>query len=393
MADTDPNKLFRVRLGQGEAALRFLLSKRDAEAAELAVSKNDGKSPNRTGARNLQPRRKASDRVIPKKKVGGFVTFWDLGQLANGDTLDYEAALTFDDSTATIESDVTTTEWEGLFDKIFEISETDWASDYKQLGFTDAERYGVDVLNHDFTGYSPLARNASRLDYNGDPITATKWESGGLKLAGPSLSEFFIASGVGFIDFGNDPDHFKITTTPNYADSGTTLTLQPNDKVFLVPIIVIYLGKSEDAGDDISEVISSGVVRPFNRAFYLANLKSDGAFLFTYNSFVGVTGSVVTHMIGEIKYLGERWVKTGATISPDDPAGFPIYTPTTAVGYAVPAANLNAAGIAILVNTQARYEGMLSGVIQRGSTFYYFWSLGPTLPINAFTDSPGFLSV
>lgn len=365
MSSTDPNKLFRVKLGQGEPVLRILLS----EKAKVKVSANVVGSSRHNPKGMVRPKRRRDESIVPKSAKPA-VTFWDLGQLTNGDTVDFISSIVLTDDGSALTGALTTSQFDDLIDYIRLNSEATWASVFKKIPYA-AEGYGLAVRNLDGSLYSPIARVGE--DEWGEPVTTTKWTSSGLTLTGGTLSEFRIESGFAFLHFNNDPDEFKITTTFDYSATGTSFTLQHGDKVFLVPSLSVAVGTSQEGGGNFQERVGSKDLRILERSFYLTNYKANGNFMFGVDSSIGLVDGVPASQIrSEIIQNADCYVfiDPGPT-TVESPSGFPRFDEWDGVvGLSYPFTQTGA----VSVSVPLMYEGQLCGVIQRGSTFYYFWS-------------------
>lgn len=139
--------------------------------------------------------------------------------------------------------------WDGYKDAIFAIESNvnNWETVFKKLSFTEAEKYGINVYDLDTATAYGVGRDGSFIDFNGSPIAATHWTSGGLNI--PTLSNFLIIGTGAIAPMSNSSGTHKITHTLDYSASAVTdFELKPTAKVFFISDLGITQGHAEDSG-------------------------------------------------------------------------------------------------------------------------------------------------
>jgi hypothetical protein len=254
MADTDPNKLFRAKLGD-KPTLRLLLSKKD----EDVPIESDPKT-NRRRHLGTTYRRRPQDELYMKRKQqqGLTLNFWDLGQIKIGeDWMDldftYTPGVPVDSNgkpTGTMQFG--TTGWDQMKAKIFEVDLVDFDTMYRKFTYERAERYGVDVYTGDLNDWAGdhgtlqegVGRANSRWQINEYTtlITGTKWISGQGFVYPTAQDQVSIITQSGFVGWGfitdgfrgNSPD-YKLTLVDDPGGPPATIEWSGHIDAFLVP--------------------------------------------------------------------------------------------------------------------------------------------------------------
>lgn len=276
---TDPNKLFNAKLSGGESRLRILLSQIDKPTAPVPEQPTD---PRNKQLGTIKPRRR-SDPILARRK-DQYIEIYDMGQVWNGSEYeDIDFSVTnlsvtlgaFGSVVSNIDGAGTDpqTNHNAFRDKIFEIDPADWSTQYRKLGYEDAEQYGVEIRNTHLSDTAdavyPAARNGSRLTFDGDAITDTKWTTKGLSIPS-SLSSFAVQTFAANWPFDNDLNYFKITTTPSYSGTAVTdFVLARKAKIFLVPILInmCFTNFPDRSGQNTDALFAASA--PLSRNFWL----------------------------------------------------------------------------------------------------------------------------
>lgn len=295
-----------------------------------------------------------------------FVKFVDLGQRKAGDVyedLPFEHTQTVDGSADPItQSEMLLADWDVMRDLIFERDPDTWVTEYKMLGYEEAERYGLDVkdLSGDTARY-PVARDGSRLDLDLNVVAGTVWEAGGLKLPA-NLAQFGLESFGAFTWWGNYSP-FKITATPSYAAPAVEdFQLQKGDIVFLTPNLNRLDAESQDADPTVRDHLV-GPYRHLQREFWLErNWDGTGypALSIDLDTAFGPTDVAtlkvhIRHNARAFEWddVNSEWDETV------DPADFPQYADSGTVIFDGAWPLLKA--------------GTFVGAVRRGSQMRYFW--------------------
>lgn len=404
MSSTDPNKLFRVKLGQGEPVLRILLSEKPSQSKVVSSSASTKKLTTNRVQRRLRRR----DGILPRA-ASGYINFYDLGQLKDGvNWVDLDFG-TMNEAGGVIR--FREVDWNALADLILGVPIEDWKTEYRKLEYTEGEKYGVD-LREDIGGtieYS-VGRVDSRKNGTGTLITGNGWTEKGLKIVPtPTLAEScaFVDWGLFFFLelFDDDTGYVKITTT--YDPTATSVigfSLSRNANVYLMPRPVSMratrLGTTNSFGTESWQLVYP--FRPLSREFWLE--RSNGTdFLpniFSYNEteitlnstnssdlisllatdpdtrFFHTTWPSSTPTIVELMTDPGGWETVWVELEPDENGRIEVSQVED------PAASDNG----------GYTDGILTGVIEQNGTFYYVWrvSSGPVWyggggPVHKFT--------
>lgn len=341
---------------------------------------------------------------LPRRLRKGAVNFYDLGQVWNGSAwkdidfhkLDDPGNIEVTGTTvnANFDRDGFSTEgaehYHNLFrSKIFEIDPADWRTTYRKLTYEDAHKYGLRVKSsYGFGGgtdYEVARPEDCIVDVFGNRSgDSSKWKPEGLKV-GP-LSHFYVDSPQLFWFFDNNPAKYTITNEPSpTADVVEFPALSSNADIFLVPVIVNYLGGvTVTPGVQADWIVSA--YAPWSREFWLdrsvAN-KPLGLFNYGLNQFrspldeteaAELLEHLRTKLIprefaqfsdGSITELSPGDVpsdvaplRVQVNVNPDGAPAFKAFSTTN--------------GLSSTFN-----RGRLVGAVRQGGQMYYFW-LGGT---------------
>ena len=376
----DPNEKFRLKLG-GRTPLRILLGDKPKTASAPTVAG----SPNSRGD-SLRKGRGPQRRIIPKKKDKGFITFWDLGQVKVSDH--YEdipfsyPQVDGDGSSSRVDMENTPAHFDDLRDLLLTPPIGTWDTYYKKLGFEDAERYAVDVIDLDTSIVYPVARNGSRYDIQGNLVAGTKWESGGLKLDNP-IANFQIQSFGAFGQFSNVTTDFRITNGPTYGSTEVAFTeLKKDAKIYLTPKLTSIYALSTGSGGSNQDILFVDI-KALQRSWWLDTV--DATWGYPLLSYVpGVMDLDPTNKTGLTAHLAAM-SQYYNFVDPADPAlgdsdDFPQYTSFAEITIENPTTDTGP----FRTRQYAIYdEGALAGVIKQNGQTYYFWAKS-----GSFGDTP-----
>lgn len=352
----DPNRLFRVKLGKGEAVLRILLSQKDIPVSDTPTS-----STRRKHVGTTRTRRPDDELIVRRRPSGAFVNFYDMGQIRDGDDwIDLPFSVPPDVNLAEPNDTelITGANWDSLRDLLLTPAVADWATYYRKLEYEEAERYGLDVFDGS-TSY-PVARNDSRIDLGTfAPVAGTRWTSQGLNLPAP-ITALDIQSFGAFTRF-TDNSFCKITNSPTYASSAVSFELQNGDDVFLTPNMTRVTGNSED-GLGLQENLIGSYTAMKRTVWLPLNYNGSGYPLMSYGD--DPVPSDVTDLTTIAKNDPETELWNLSPPSQEmDPTIFPRYA--------------NNRQYVLHVNDDTNYAvqpGIFLGAVKRGATVFYFWS-------------------
>jgi hypothetical protein len=380
----DPNYLFKIRLN-GEVGFRILL------ADKAQVSAGPDSSPDPQGQQYSGVRRRRRPLAGPiAVKSSGFINFYDLGQIKDGeDWVDIDYAVlgvtseTLGTDGAVVFEQPTMDDWNDLKDLIFTVPIANWKTEYRKLEYEDAERYGVDVMDGEIDASGPtigVGRTDSRYNYSGaELINGDHWiENKGLKIEASdvNLSNFSFMDAGAFYFFGtNTNDYMKVTTSNDPDTTGVTFKLQSNANVYLMPRLVSQ-SLTNITGGIVHTVI--GPYRPYARSFWLNRtdpsldyplLSAQEGQVWTFDS--TNSADLVAHILA---HPLTRGFKADTTMLTEVIEG----TYDTAWVELQPEVGGQVTVLPVL-GPPTPY-GALVGVIEQSGTFYYFWRIdnGPT---------------
>lgn len=291
MADNDPNKLFRAKLGQ-KPTLRFLLSKKDEPAPRVHPLNEITNRRRHLGT--IQARRPPDD-IFPRRRQQGLIlNFWDLGFYYDSFFDEWFDLDWFNFPTLAVngggvpiqatEYTVDLAMWDEMKDAVFSIDVADWDTLYMKVEMPpDPENdqwkpasFGIDVYSGPIDGAERdmdlwdgvgHANDRYKLYEFSTLISGTKWQDGVGYVFDAPQSNISVFTGSGFAGFGKvyDPDldtdigiNFKITgnTQPegaengnSYTDPEVSFTWSGNVDVFLMPVPMWVFGNEIDISD------------------------------------------------------------------------------------------------------------------------------------------------
>lgn len=337
MSSTDPNKLFRVKLGQGEPVLRILLSQQQASRVSVSAS-NTGSA--RAGDNRVQRRLRRSDSIIPKKG-GSFINFYDFGEYFDGawNFLRFYMYPTVD--------------WDTYNSTL--LAFTDRTNTIRKVSKTRSPKYGIQfALN-----------SGTIIDYtDGEPNV----EEAGYKYTGTitelEVSTFRAAYGVTL-----PSADFKITATPDYSDPEVTdFELSGNVNIFLCPTIGVSYGQvtldipEPDPGQSVENLIFYDLMSRELLDFAGSDHAAESAFV----GFSDSTIAAFNELLGSIDSNGsESWVNVEAGGGPITPVAGPHYLTLSDIS-----------GSILLQHhlSEMKAEGTLQMIIEQPSGTYYVWT-------------------
>jgi hypothetical protein len=370
----DPNQTFRAKL-DGKSVLRILLSKKPL--MQSAQGQTD-QSSNRNKNEGLPPRRRPIDELIPRRQ-GGFINFWDLGQIADGeDWLDigYTKVPTVHLHGSTYGIDQFTS-FSELTDLVFTVDINDWDTQYRKLSYEEAELYALDVRDPGTGTYYGVGRNGSRYMLDGFELHDSLWTTSGW--AKPdSVDEFSFESWGAFDRFGSDTSLYKITTGPTYASSEVSFTLGQKADVYLMPAMSYWEAGTSQSGTPFKNEVLLGKWQLLWRSLFLYHTYDNGRdtplFSFDPDMF-----NNHTYYTSDQDAIRDVMLIDAVSAYQDLTSGGFIYQSVGAFpqpapdvyGAKVSSDNLVIEGGGSLLLHQ---EGDFLGAIKQNGTFYYFWS-------------------
>jgi len=192
--------------------------------------------------KNSGYRRNVDDDPLKRRLFGGFINFWDLGQITDGAggwmDIDFESVPIPVPGYMQYE-EIPTAAVLSLNDVWLSVPIDDWETTFRSLEYEPAERYGLDLYVSPSEIY-PVGRNDSRyVTTTRHLIHETTWEQNGLKVPGELSSVFFLsycAFNLWFIGQSNSTFRFKWTSVPDFSglDVGEQ-HINKAAKVFLTP--------------------------------------------------------------------------------------------------------------------------------------------------------------
>ncbi len=375
MEQQDPNKLFRYRLGHGDAALRILLSKNESVSVTAQSSTTEA-----TQSKGIVRVDRPSDDILrKKKKVTGTINFWDLGQILDDtDYIDIPWQIVPTPDGAGHYFEFGPSDWDDFWAYIFTIDIADWEDNYKKLSYEEAERYGLDVYDNINGIPYEVSRNGPNLGNDPpNPVTDTKWTEQGLKIPNTFPTNISIECGAlgAFFLWALDPDFTKITNTYDYSASAVPFSfVGKNTKMFLVPrITTTYLFSDSGTGD------SDSVTYPFKvlpRSFFL-NKDYDVDPYPLYSAGGGLDLSAADKIdfqaLIETDPDSQYWDSTAGY------GGSPSTYPAYALNRAIEVNQIGGLSFAPV----SLYPGTLMAVFKQGTSVYYLWSTATGASINS----------
>lgn len=363
----DPNKLFKVRLGQGESALRILLSA-NAKARIASSKRGDSSGPKTQGT--IKRTLRANELV--GRKAGVAINFYDMGQILDGgDWVDIPFSIP---NTITVtgtdvaDRSLDFSEWEELEDYLFTADPADWKTTYRKLSYESAERYGLDILDNANSVWYPVARNGSRYSQDGSGllVSGTKWTDKGLVVPAPLSDVHFVSFGA-FTFFTSETFLCRVTNTPSYAGTEVPFTLAKKANVFLVPDI-----RSLWSWVDGSEVIFQRDRQALQRSFWLDTVDSLHVYpLLSYrDDGTGWDNTTKGLLYDIIRGNGVAYSGVGTAPTPYAESSYPLGGTGTDIELMVSGNGLSNWEVVSLI----RPEGTFLGAVEQNGQMFYFWN-------------------
>lgn len=357
---------------------------------------------------------------LPRRKAG-FLNFYDLGQIKSGaDWIDLPfnvnpgfSATVVSGHTVTDFSPFTLTNWESLYTLIAAVPHADWKDQYRKLEFGESGKYGVS----EYQGRGGILLDSSNVDpANKLQASNPEWLATGLKPLQDWI-EVFPTGGLSMIYKTADTTNYKVTDTHDYAAPAVTLKIKRGANVFLMPLVMYTLAVQEvgiDAAFRGATLYSHWTIKPrallldktlkkwfdppfdevpILEGYYLASTsyRSSGAWMFDASH---IGDAFATAYINWMKAQpqAQLWVQRGtagsggATFAFEPLANFPFPAtgPQSVVNVHIfHTQSPQFEGLPDIGDDADRYEGegLLLGVIQQGSKFYYIWAKNNTQQI------------
>lgn len=336
----------------------------------ITVKKKPSKNKGTANKKKLRPviKGKRTSDILHRRKRGGLINFYDLGQKSNGmggwQDISFISPYTY----ALSPFDVTgpdLLQWNNLVSLIFTIDTSDWKTEYRKLTFEDAYKYGTLFFRGDFFSSFELLDNVSN----------PNWTEKGLDIGDTTNFSIGSFSGVS-ANFGNDPSHFKVTTGNLYSDPEVIFaSLKNGDNVFLMPKIINTAAFSQQGPPNKAQWELS----PFSlipRQLLLNKIDVlSGQPILTRNISASLS---IADFDAYVNYI-ESFVHThnfnydsDTNTYTEEPLGFPNFATDFKI-----LTNLNPGGD---IAAPAGFDlvdppiGALLAIIQRSSVLYYVWA-------------------
>lgn len=373
--------------------IRVLLSKRLNESTSVSER---SVAPRDQGP--LKQAQRPDDELIVRKS--GFINFWDMGQIKSGDDwvdVNYKVLdMDVDLMTPDIASVFDLSRFNELRDILLTPAESDFKTTYRKLEFGEIEKYGIGInLQHDTEQIFVGPDGTTIL---GEPATAGKWSSQGLKSKGSTISLF---TSIAFEWFNNHTGEYKVTNGPTYTSDSVPFALGKNPNVFLVPRILNIVNTMEDFDGSAGRKRNVQFTRyqQLSREFWVERLDTNytGYFLSQpLGSFIS-SEPIVLDATNRDDWVSSVNSDTGSRAfsdeldlsSPDPldrlfsevaPGSYPLYSPTpthrhfSTLGGKFEVDGYHSLSPGELFPSFRRIEGQLCGIIQQGTKTYYFWA-------------------
>jgi len=370
----DPFETSLIATANGRDRLRILLSKKPVDPDNQVI---EGQVLD--GAKGTIRSHKRKHKKLLKRRTTGGIQFFDLGYRKSGASwvdIPFEVIPTYDSTLFT--QPFPSASWADLKTEIFTVAVADWDTEYHQLQFAEAERWGINLWDVNYvdagsvTPAYPVGRNGAFVAggeiFAGSEISGTHWTSGGLNVTS-DLSEFTLGCSGAFLLFDNDPSNRKITTIDDYSATAVTdFVLKSTAKVFLVPQIVLHTAL-EGVGADT--FIVWDVFRPMRRDFFLTFTDSHWPaypYMTTFNKFAVPSYDAPTQPAMRT-YVVEHPDAQGYLNGVSQPATdwpFPLGGGTDNASIFI---NFGLTPVPIV-------EGSFLGLIKQDGNNYYVWAAG-----------------
>lgn len=368
-----------------KTGLRILLSKRPSGSSGSNAQQQDQTFKQDHG---FKQGRRADDELIRRKS--GFINFWDLGQIKDGSSwvdLDWSITPTPDPDIHAVagrQLPLSYDDYKSLTDLIFTVPTDNWETQYRKLGYEDAERYGLDVLRLTDSLVAPIARDGSRYDSNGNPVTdnSAVWTPKGLKSPLGPTDPFVFNSFGAFADWGRFDafdgtslqPRFKYTLLPDKDATEVPFPgIAKNANVFLMPHVATLEARSNDTALVHSDHLLARY-QILKRGFWLDKNFSTIDYPLFSRPYIGSTilePDILTFtdadkiaFIDSIRVGANEFTDTSGYLG--NGTAFPIYTDN--INFAV-----NAYGDSSGLPEPFRPNGTFVGAIRQGGKLYYCW--------------------
>lgn len=310
----------------------------------------------------------SSPDVLSRRK-GGFIRFYDMGQVSNGSGgyLDTNFQITtapIPSGNAQNAAPLTVTDYDNRDAPLLAAPTGQWMSRFRRIDKgTVSVKYNI---NAQFGAFDDALDNLSQWTGNGLKVEQADLDTG-LLVGGAANNPFF-----DIVKLLNGETNQKITATPAYADSAVAFTPSPRMDVFFPPVLVFMRGTAINSVlDDLYHFGDLNLTFPRR---FIVNTSDD------YQG-----GSGVTDPSGSPPSTDEFDAQTIAAIAnwKTVVSGREYYydsgTLTWSAGPFPPAAPRRG-GIGVAERTQYTGTDLLNGVllavVKKGSSFYYFWTDG-----------------
>jgi hypothetical protein len=183
--------------------------------------------------------------ILSRKKKGGLINFWDLGQISDGSSgwldIDFESVPVPVPGYVQYEP-IPSVDVLALNDTWLDVPIDNWETTFRKLEFEPAERYGLDLYVSPDEIY-PVGRNNSRyITTVRELIHDTTWTDKGLEVPASFTTMFFLSYcsfNNWFMGMSNSTTRFKWTSINDFSgpDVGEQ-TIEKSAKIFLTPRIM-----------------------------------------------------------------------------------------------------------------------------------------------------------
>lgn len=354
----DPNKLFKVRLGQGEVALRILLSG-GGKGQTVRIGNTSGGSDRNPKQGTLKPVRKPNT-IVGRRKTPQGINLYDMGQMWNGtswDDLNFQV-LTDPISVPTtlVIPPLTTSDYNNRDATFLSVPTDDWFTTFRKI--TKGTLSSKYALFGAFTTFFDLLDNLTQWQDGGLILTQAQVDSGLSILEGAVYGSSFFFNGYTVLD---GQANVKITGTQDYTDPSVAFTPSPKMDIFMPPNLGIPEGQITTTvfGDNY---LFGELYLTFPRRFII-NTNDD----YAGGQFppIDYTAQTIAAIDNWQDHISGRGYYFDASTSLWTLATFPPASPEFgAMGY------VGGEALAGPVN------GVLLMVVKKGPNFYYFWTDG-----------------